>query len=170
MENIMKHDLFALLALASALGLASAASATPNSQGDDFLKAAIQGDNSEIMLGKMAVQNQTASPRVKHFAQMLIDDHSQHLQKAEALAKAQGVQPPNGPTVGADTESAKLHLLSGASFDKEFAQYMINDHQNDIGDFKKEASRHDGNISRFAEASLPTLRKHLDTALALEER
>jgi putative membrane protein len=158
------------LAIAAALGIAAGASAAPDSQGADFLRAAIQGDNSEIMLGKMAVQNQSASPRVKHFAQMLIEDHSQHLQKAQALAKAQGVEPPNGPNMGADTESAKLHMLSGASFDKEFAQYMINDHQKDIGDFKKEAARHDGDISKFAEASLPTLRKHLDTALALEKR
>jgi len=159
-----------LLAAASVFALSTTARAATDNDSANFLKAAIQGDNSEIMLGKMAVNNPTASPAVKRYGQLLIKDHTEHLQKAQALAQANGIKPPDGPTMGADTESAKLHLLKGDAFDKEFTQYMMSDHQKDIGDFKKEAARSDGDISKFAQESLPTLRKHLDQALDLEKR
>ena len=159
-----------LLAAASVFALSTAARAATDNDGANFLKAAIQSDNSEIMLGKMAAENPTASLAVKRYGELLIKDHSEHLRKAQALAQANGIKPPSGTTLGADSESAKLHLLKGDAFNKEFAQYMMSDHQKDIGDFKKEAARHDGDVSKFAEQSLPTLRKHLDGALGLEKR
>ncbi|HZZ86771.1 MAG TPA: DUF4142 domain-containing protein [Caulobacteraceae bacterium] len=152
------------------VALATVANGAPDNKGADFLKTAIQGDNSEIMLGRMAAQNATVSPGVKQFAQMLVDDHSAHLKKVQSLAQAQGVKPPTGPMAAADVESAKLHLLKGDSFDKEFIQYMVNDHQKDIADYQQEAARHDGDVSKLAQATIPTLRKHLDAALKLQKR
>lgn len=158
------------IAMASALAVAQVAVAASNPSPADFLKAAVQADNSEIMLGRMAEQNQTASPGVRDYARMLVEDHTANLQKAQALAKEHGVNPPSGPTVGADAESAKLHLLSGAAFNKEFTRYMIGVHQDAITTFRAEAAHHDGDVSRFAEATVPTLRKHLNAALNLEKR
>ena len=89
------------LALAGALALAAPAFAAPqemahadqdrgradyaapsdkarlDNDGANFLKTAIEGDNSEIMLGRMAMQNPTTSPAVKRFSRMLIEDHTQ---------------------------------------------------------------------------------------------
>jgi putative membrane protein len=158
------------LGLAGALAVSTFAQAAADGKATDFMKAAIKGDNSEIMLGKMAAENPTVSPKVKTFAQMLIDEHGQHLQQAQSVAQSNGIKAPTGPTAGADAESAKLHLLKGTAFDDEFTQYMIRDHQKDIEEFKREAARGDGDVSKFAEQSLPTLRKHLDAALKLEKR
>jgi len=137
----MKKTFWLGLGVAGALSISTVADAALDGKASDFLKTAIKGDNSEIMLGKQVAQNPTASERVKTFAQMLIDDHSQH-----------------------------LHMLKGASFDNEFAKYMVADHQKDIAEFKKEAARRDGDVSKLAEESLPTLRKHLNAALKLERR
>jgi putative membrane protein len=47
---------------------------------------------------------------------------------------------------------------------------MINDHVEDIANFKKEASGgKDADISSFATRTLPTLQKHLDAAKAAQK-
>jgi putative membrane protein len=56
-----------------------------------------------------------------------------------------------------------LKLLSGASFDKSFAKAMVSDHQSDIKDYKKEASKRDA-AGQLAKDTLPVLRKHLEAA------
>ncbi len=157
------------LAVAIALGLAGPALAQPR-QAADFLRTAIQGDNSEIMLGRMAANNPTASPAVRRFGQQLAGDHMQARQQTVGLARAFGVQPPNGPTMMAQAERAKLGVLRGRSFDREFVNYMVHDHEKDIGDFRQESFRGHGAVSRLARNSLPKLRQHLNIALTLQGR
>ncbi len=70
-------------------------------------------------------------------------------------------------TAGADVEYLKLKLLSGASFDKEFARHMVKDHEDDIASYEKEVARNDATTVKLAKATLPTLRKHLKAAQAL---
>ena len=160
------------LALAAACGLALGASAalgaSVNGHSAGFLKTTIQADTSEIMLGRMA--EQYGGPGVRRFGRMLIQDHAQHRNQAVALARQVGVDVPNGPSFQANTEAAKLHMLKGRDFDREFANYMANDHQKDIIEFRNEAQRREGPVSALAQRTLPTLRKHLDAAHNLQER
>ena len=59
---------------------------------------------------------------------------------------------------------------SGSDFDKSYINMMINDHVEDIANFKKEASGgKDADISSFATRTLPTLQKHLDAAKAAQK-
>jgi hypothetical protein len=44
---------------------------------------------------------------------------------------------------------------------------MVADHRHDIGEFRKEAAAHMGMASKLAWEQLPTLKKHLDMAVAL---
>jgi putative membrane protein len=153
---------FTLLFLAS-FGVAAAAAATPTT---DFLSEAIKGDNSEIKLGALAV-NKGSSPALRAYGKMLNTDHSAHKAKLAAIAKPLGMTVSDAMPAGSDVEYLKLKVLSGASFDKEFARHMVKDHQDDIASYDKEVARNDPRTVKLAKATLPTLHKHLVTAQKL---
>ena len=54
----------------------------------------------------------------------------------------------------------------GAKFDKEFAAHMVADHKKDIKEYEKAAKKQDA-VGNYAKETLPTLRKHLETAQSL---
>jgi len=134
-----------------------------------FLKKALEGDNAEIALGQMA-EHRSADQTTKDFGRMLVADHSDHRVKVLALAKAYGVADTQAMGAGGRLEEVKLKLLDGPSFDREFARYMVHDHQKDIVEFRKEAHVGDPAVADLAKQTLPTLNKHLGAAEALEHK
>ena len=144
---------------ATATGALAASDAT-------FLKKAIKGDNSEMTLGKMA-QADGASTGVRDFGRMLNEDHAAAKQKTLPVAKAHGVADTEAMAPEAMAEQRKLRGLHGAAFDREFAAYMVKDHKKDISDFEKQAKSGDKATRTLAADTLPTLRKHLETAQSL---
>ena len=142
-------------------GKASAADQT-------FLKEAIRGDLAEVNMGKLA-QEKGQSAATKQFGQMLEQDHGQHLQKAKDSAQQMGVSAPTEPNAKQKKMYDQLSKMSGAQFDKQFAQHMIMDHKEDIGKYEKKA-KSKGPLAQFAEQTLPTLQKHLQTAQRLAEQ
>lgn len=128
-----------------------------------FLTKAIEGDNSEITLGRVA-EHKGASPEVRRFGAMLVHDHAASRVQAEKIASAFGVKPTSELQPEAKDELNKLHGLSGKAFDQEFARYMVQDHRKDIDDFNQEAQGGQPRLAAFAKKTLPTLHKHLDMA------
>lgn len=154
--------------LAIALMTTLAVGAPALASGDaSFMRKAIEGDNSEMNLGQMATQR-GASDGVRSFGQMLNQDHSASRQQAVPIAQALGVAPTDSMTPEARQEARKLRGLSGRAFDHEFVRYMVKDHRKDIGDFERQTRIGDARTREFAQQTLPTLHKHLDTALSLE--
>ncbi|CDX28689.1 putative outer membrane protein [Mesorhizobium sp. ORS 3359] len=147
-------------------GCVGAVSAQAKSDGD-FLKDAIKGDNSEVMLGKLAQKN--GGKAVKSFGHTLQKDHAKAKRQAAALARKLGVDVPGDLTDEAIQEQQKLQGLSGAAFDNEFAPYMVSDHQKDVSEFEDEAKSGQGDVANLAKKTLPTLRKHLKLAQSLEQ-
>ncbi len=156
---ILATSVTALLVASSSAGIAA-----PSPQ--DFIKEAIQGDNSEIMLGQLA-QQKGGSDKVKSFAQMLVDDHTRAKQEASDVASKLGVEPPADPAQEAKDENTKLSKMSGGDFDKEFAAYMVTDHLKDIATFHDEAKADQGPAGQLAGKTIPTLQKHLQVAQSL---
>ena len=146
-------------------GSAAAAAAAPPAQ---FLRQAIEGDTSEIQLGKLA-QSQGASQGVKDFGRTLEQDHTTALGQASQTAQKMGVTPPKDVMPEARKEKAKLKGLHGAAFDREFVRYMIQDHKKDISKFEQQAAGKD-QTAELARQTLPTLRKHLQVAESLQGR
>jgi putative membrane protein len=132
-----------------------------------FITKAIEGNYAEVEMGKLAQQN-GHTDGMKSFGQMLVTDHSSANEKAIAAAKEIGVTPPTGPTAKQKHEYERLSKMKGASFDKSFAQHMVTDHKKDISEYEREAKKHDP-VGRYANESLPVLRKHLHTAESLEK-
>ena len=153
-----------ILPFALLLALSSPAFAAPSRA---FVTDAIKGDNSEIMLGKMA-QDQGASEGVKQFGATLVTDHTEAKQQMAGVANQLGVPVPDGPTDKAQQEQQKLSNLHGAAFDHEFVSYMVKDHKQDIAKFRREARAHDP-AGLMAAQQLPVLEKHLQIAESLEK-
>jgi len=146
-----------LVPLALAAGCARAP--TPN----EFLTKAIQGDNSEMMLGALAATK--GGPAVAEYGRTLETDHTRARAAAVAVAAHYGMTPPTDMLPEARKEQTKLEGLSGSDFNKEFASYMVKDHESDISDFEKEAnSDAPADVKKLAQDALPDLRKHLAMA------
>lgn len=106
---------------------------------------------------------------MKQFGAMLAKDHGEHKTKAEQAADQLGVKPPTGSSISQKATYAKLKMLSGTSFDKSFASAMVKDHQQDIEEYQKEASKDDA-AGKLAKETLTILQKHLQTAQSLEKQ
>ena len=147
------------------LGSISLAAAKSDST---FLTDAIQGNLGEVSIGELAQKN-GGSEGVKSFGQMLVEDHSAANEKAMGLAKAHNITPPNEPKAESKGLHDRLAKWSGEQFDKEFAKAMVEDHKNDIKEFEAQAKGTD-DVARFANDTLPTLQKHLQTAQSLNNQ
>lgn len=163
----MKTTFYLTAALTSAALLASTAFAAKPVSDREFIGKALQGDDSEKALGSLA-EKRGASAGTRTFGHMLAADHGRARIQVLALAKKVRAPVPDKPTEEAAAEYGKLEGMSGASFDKEFARYMVEDHKNDIADFTAQASAtRDPRIKALAKSTIPVLKKHLATAQSL---
>jgi putative membrane protein len=149
----------ALLCMALAFPLAaSAADSTPD---ESFYKKAAEGGLAEVELGKLA-QEKSSNASVKEFGGMMVTDHSAANEKLKAIAASKKVKLPTTPSVAQMATKTKLQLLSGNTFDESYIKGMIQDHEEDIKEFQKEASSgQDPEAKAYAAATLPTLQAHL---------
>jgi putative membrane protein len=134
----------------------------------EFLTKAMQGDNSEVRLGGLA-ERMGASRETKAFGRMLAHDHGMHKTKLAALDRRLHVRATDAIAPEARDEERKLRGMRGRDFDREFANYMVMDHQKDIADYEAQARDGSPQTRRLAGQTLPTLHKHLDRAQRLAD-
>jgi putative membrane protein len=131
-----------------------------------FLRAAIQGNYSEVTLGRM-IQNQGSTQEVRSFGSMLVGDHGKGLQQAQAIADRMHLRIPATLTPEARSEQRRLQRLSGRGFDREVRRYMIGDHQKDIALFRAQVRSGDRPTAAYAAATIPVMQHHLSMARSL---
>lgn len=132
-----------------------------------FYRDAAEGGLAEVAMGNLA-QQKAQSPSVKEFGAQMVKDHSAANEKLKALAQSKNITLPGNPSVSEIEAKSKLQVLSGQSFDKSYIKGMIKDHEEDIAEFKKEAtSGQDPDARAFANATLPTLEMHLKKIQAI---
>lgn len=149
----------------SAADMNTAAAGTVDSA---FLTEAMKGDNSEVALGKIA-QSKGASQGVKDLGNMLVTDHGAHKTEVAGIAQQNGVAVTDDIMDEAKTLETKLNGLSGAAFDKAFVDAAVEDHQKDIAKYEAQAKSADSTTAALANKTLPTLRKHLESAQKLQK-
>ncbi len=164
----MKLGSIIVLAAAAPLALGAPAIAA-SAAGKAFVEHAIEGDNSEMKLGKLA-EREGASPGVRDFGKMLVHDHAKARMDAAAVAKRIGAGVPNGMTDEAQDAYQRLSKLSGAQFDRQFVTYMVTDHKKDIDNFAQATHDNNKQIAELARRTLPTLHRHLEMAHRLQVR
>jgi putative membrane protein len=155
-------------AAAGLLGLAAVPASAALSNADrDFVQKAASGGMAEVQTAQLA-QQRTSSQQVKQFADRMITDHTQANTELQQIAEQENITLPSQPT-GKDAAAAKkLSGLNGTAFDKVYAQDELNDHQQDIALFRREASSgQDPALKSFAQKTLPILQQHLQMAQAL---
>ncbi len=104
-----------------------------------FVEAALKGGMGEVELGQLAAKKGNSAD-VKSFGQKMVTDHTRMGDSMKTVAGQVGVNTPSMAAADAIAEKAKLEALSGDAFDKEYISNMVKDHEQDLADFKKEAS------------------------------
>ena len=161
------------MALVFALAIAGAAVSQTNAdkpgRGDvAFMRQAAENGHAEVESGRFALRKAT-DPRIRTFAQTMIDDHTQANQALQALAAKKRVELPDGPSLLQKGKAMLLEAADGESFDRRYAESMgVQAHRDTLELFEKAASdADDPEIKAFAQDTLSTLRKHLSMAQQL---
>jgi putative membrane protein len=135
-----------------------------NEKDTEFAVAAADGGMLEVQLGQLAQTNGTSS-KVKEFGKSMIQDHSKANDELKALAQQKNITLPQKLS---DKNQKKYNDLSekrGTEFDKAYTKFMVDDHEDDIDEFKKEAEKgDDAEIKSWASGKVTTLEHHLEMA------
>jgi putative membrane protein len=131
-----------------------------------FMNEAAAGSQAEIHLARTA-SSKGQSEAVKQLAQKIEQDHTAASKELESIASKRGVSLPNAPDPKHQQQMDKLSKLEGAAFDRAYARHMVSEHKKEISKFER-ASKNlvDTDLRKFAEATLPKLREHLQMAQA----
>jgi putative membrane protein len=156
----------ALLILASPLAVAPLAFGADDPDAT-FYKKAAEGGIFEVDSGNQAEQKSN-NQSIKDFAAMLVKDHTAAGGELKTLAQSKNVSLPTSASVGQMAEKGKLDVLSGDTYDKSFIETQIKAHRRTIALFDKEAAAgQDQDAKSFAQKTLPTLKKHLKSAMSI---
>ena len=137
---------------------------------NEFARNAAEGGMAEVKLGELAEQK-GSSDTVKNFGKQMVTDHSAANEKLKDIASQQNLQLPTALSKHDERVYDKLSKLSGAAFDRAYAKDMVDDHEQDISDFKTEANGgQNAAVKNFASATLPTLEDHLKMAREMEQQ
>jgi putative membrane protein len=140
----------------------SPATAALSAKDKSFMKEAAQGGMMEVDMGKMA-QQKGKSADVKKIGSTMVADHSKANAELMAIAKKKGVD--------LSKEKAKMEHLNDATFDKEYINAMVKDHEKDLSAFQAEAKNgSDADVKAFASKTSAVIKKHLDMVKAAQAK
>lgn len=140
-------------------------------RGDQKIVADLARANlAEIDAGKLAL-SRAQDPRIKAYAQQMIDDHTRALNDVTALAQEKGVNLPTEPDAKQKSMARALGKLSGARFDKAYlTQAGVRDHTNVHKALMKHRQQaRDQDLKALVAKMLPTVEQHLHHATELAD-
>lgn len=135
----------------------------------EFAVAAADGGMIEVKLAELAKTN-GSSKSVKDFADMMIKDHSKANEELKALAGQKNITIPMSLSDDKQKDYDDLAKKKGKDFDKAYASFMVDDHEEDIKEFEKAAKDcKDADVKAWAAGKVPTLQHHLEMAKAMKD-
>ena len=168
-----------ILALAAASTLFAAGAATAQNQDKAATQNSAKGESSrdakhmkdlaianmaEVETGKLALEK-AQDPKVKEFAQHMVDDHGKMLDEVKQLAQSKGVDLPSAPDAKHEKVMKKLQSASGASFDREYMRAMVKDHRDALKLAQRTAKgAKDPDLKAAAQKAAPDIQEHLKMA------
>lgn len=133
-----------------------------------FAVTAADGGLLEVKLGQLAQAN-GSSAGVKSFGKMMVDDHSKAGDELKALAQKYNITLPAILSDDSRKTYNDIAAKKGTDFDKAYTSDMIDDHENDIKLFQKEADKgNNAELKSWAAKTLPTLQHHLESIKAVD--
>ncbi len=149
----------------------AAAAPTVNPVDQQFAIQAAASDQFEIQSSQLALQK-SHSPRVRQFAQRMIDAHTKTTQQLTQIASSKGMtlQPalqPDQQKMLADLQG----MNGGRAFDRAYLHDQVVGHSAAATTFQNEiANGQDPEIKAFAQQTLPIIQSHLRDARRLGGR
>jgi putative membrane protein len=142
----------------------------PASQEATKVLASIHHANlMEIEMGNLA-QDKGQSDAVKQYGEQLVNDHKQAEERTEKVAEQLDVKLLDKDQILSSKDHQKmksLEAMSGAQFDKAFAQAMVEDHKKNITALEAAQKNLQGAAASLVTNLLPVLKKHQQTAVKL---
>lgn len=136
----------------------------PTVSDSHFAVNAAAGGMAEVKLGKLA-QEKASDLAVKAFGKRMVDGHTKAGEQLKETARSENIKLPDEMKVTDQAAYDQLAKLSWSEFDTAYMQMMVKDHQEDVAEFKKEASNgKNRGLREFAAQTLPTLEGHLKHA------
>ena len=136
----------------------------------EFMVTAASGGLMEVKLGELAKTN-AMSESVKDFAKQMVSDHTKANEKLTALAASKNISIPLAPSDKHQKHIDDISSKTGKDFDKAYMDLMVEDHEEDIDLFEKQAENgKDADIKSFASTTLATLKHHLEMAKGVKDK
>ena len=134
----------------------------------DFLVRAARIDMEEVQAGELA-QKKGTSQAVRDFGSHMVNDHSKANTGLQEIATQKNTTLPTQLSQKQNTSIQGLEGLSGAEFDKTFAEEMVKGHTQAVKEFDA-ASKNvsDTDLKAWAETALPLLQEHLRMAKEMQ--
>jgi putative membrane protein len=151
----------------------ASAPATTVNEGD-ALGMVIAVDEHEIAAAEQAKSKNVSAP-VAAYADMMIKEHTAHMEKARALEGSAKVQIGTGPQVASlrtDSEAARNRLanMQGQDFERAYVEEMVNSHQKTLTMLESQlvpAAQNEA-LRTFLTQTRDTVAKHLEAARQLQ--
>lgn len=160
---------FAAFAVLTAMNAGTALAAV-SAADKTFATEAAQGGLAEVEMSQLALQKQT-SPQVKQFAQRMVTDHTKANDELMQLATSEQMDLPSQVDAKHRSAMQRLQGLNGTAFDSAYMQDMLQDHQQVVALFQKQArSGSDPGLKAFAQKYLPVLQQHLQMAQSITSK
>lgn len=132
-----------------------------------FVNQAASGNMLEIQAGAMA-QQRGQSTAVKAYGEHMVTDHTTASNELKAMAQSKGITVPTQLMEAHQQMLSTLTPLTGDAFDKAFTKLMVDSHNEQVSLFERASvSVNDADFRTLAKNKLPTLREHLQEAVAL---
>ena len=134
----------------------------------DFAVEVANGNMIEVQLGGLA-ETKAVNDRVKAFAKMMVKDHMKISKDLQKIATAKNITLPQALSDEAKKDIDRLSKKDKKNFDRTYMNMMVADHKKDVTKFEKAAKDcKDPDLKNFIKQTLPTLRKHLDSARGID--
>jgi putative membrane protein len=136
----------------------------------EFVTRASSSNNFEIAAGALA-KTKGNLEAVRHYGEHMVTDHTAAGLEMKNLASQKGWVISEQLREKEQANIALLTPLTGVAFDKEFARIMVDSHQDAVALFELASANmgvSDGDLRNFATTKLPTLKAHLQEAIALK--
>lgn len=139
-------------------------------QDRQFLVNAAETNLKQIQAGQLAQQN-GQTELVRELGKMLEDAHTQSQQDLTALAKDKMMSLTTATDENSQDDFNDLMNASNDDFDKAYTDMMLSVHQDSIEAFEQASiNSEDSDVKKWAIATLPNLRKHLDRTFEYQNK
>ncbi len=152
----------------SNMNMSNSTSGTNSPSG--FMMEAAKGGMAEVELSRTAM-SKIQNAEVKQFAQQMVADHTRANNELKQLAAKKNVTLPTELDAAHKTMADRMSKLSGAEFDREYVNAMVEDHEKDVNLFRMQSeSGTDADAKAFAAKTLPTLQMHLKMIQGIQSK